>query len=176
MAERVDEPELERWIAAFRGPLVGLFASWGRDWRTAEELAQDTFAEAWLSRARFVGDARELDAVGAWLRGVAFRLNAATARRDRVRRAAPLDEVELSAPVAEEDERRALLVAAFARLDAPHQTVLRMHYLESTGAREVASLLGTTPKAVEDRLYQARRALRAEVARLERRAAQGARR
>ena len=49
---------------------------------------------------------------------------------------------------------------AFARLSLAHQTVLRVYYLEETGAREVAALLGITPKAVEDRLYQARRALR----------------
>jgi len=35
------EPEidLERWIQTFRGPLVGLLASRGADWRAAEELA-----------------------------------------------------------------------------------------------------------------------------------------
>ena len=37
---------------------------------------------------------------------------------------------------------------------------LRMHYLEASSSREVAALLGVTPKAVEGRLYQARKALR----------------
>jgi hypothetical protein len=55
---------LEGWIAAFRGPLIGLLASWGRDWRAAEELAQDTFAEAWVSRGRFVGDFSDTRAYG----------------------------------------------------------------------------------------------------------------
>ncbi len=46
------DPTLERWIALFRGPLTGLLASWGTDWRQAEELAMDTFAEAWLPTAQ----------------------------------------------------------------------------------------------------------------------------
>jgi RNA polymerase sigma-70 factor (ECF subfamily) len=35
-----------------------------------------------------------------------------------------------------------------------------MHYLEETTVNEVAALLSITPKAVEGRLYQARRTLR----------------
>src|SRR5690349_12941978 len=166
--------DLDRWIATFRGPLIGLLASWGSDWRAAEELAQETFAEAWVSRERFNADPGDIEAVGAWLRGIAFRLSCAAARRDRVR-ASPL----LAEPAVEEaptDERRALLVKAFTELSAAHQTVLRMHYLEATSAREVASLLGLTPKAVESRLYQARKELRALVDRAAKREAQGVRR
>lgn len=172
------DEDLERWIAAFRGPLVGLLASWGNDWGAAEELAADAFAEAWVGRARFDADPSDLDAAGPWLRGIAFRLHEAQRRRARVRKAEALDGGAgraLAAPVEEEDERRALLVAAFAELAPQHQTVLRMHYLEASSAQEVAALLGLTPKAVEDRLYQARRALRERVARNAARGAAGAR-
>jgi RNA polymerase sigma-70 factor (ECF subfamily) len=34
-----------------------------------------------------------------------------------------------------------------------------MHYLEETSVKEVAMLLSVSPKTVEGRLYQARRAL-----------------
>lgn len=161
MAE--DSDDLERWIAAFRGPLIGLLASWGADWRAAEELAQDTFAEAWVGRERFRGDPHELEAVGPWLRGIAFHLFRAEGRGAERRDALALSP---DAPATEDegDERREALRAAFARLSGAHQTVLRMHYLEETSAREVAALLGLTPKAVEDRLYQARRTLRELVA------------
>lgn len=166
------DDDLERWIAAFRGPLIGLLASWGNDWRAAEELAADVFAEAWIGRARFDADPAQLDAAGAWLRGIAFRLHESSRRRARVRRAEPIDAASsLAAPIEEQDERRELLVRAFAELPAAQQTVLRMHYLESTSAREVAALLQLTPKAVEDRLYQARRALREHVDRLSARSA-----
>jgi RNA polymerase sigma-70 factor (ECF subfamily) len=163
----VSEPtpdDLERWIEAFRGPLIGLCASFGLDWRAAEELAQDVFAEAWLGRQRFRGDPKVLEAAGAWLRGIAFHLCRAGERRAE-RRSAPLP-LELPAPASEDDERRAELVAAFAKLGQDEQLILRVYYLESTSAREVAALLGITPKAVEGRLYQARRALRSHVERL----------
>ena len=52
------------------------------------------------------------------------------------------------------------LRAAFRELSSEQQGILRMHYLEVTTAREVASLLGITQKAVEQRLARARRALR----------------
>ena len=173
------DDDLERWIAAFRGPLIGLFASWGNDWGAAEDLAADAFAEAWVGRARFAADPADLDAAGAWLRGIAFRLHESRRRRVAVRRAESIDDDaarELAAPVEDEDERRALLVAAFAGLPAAHQTVLRMHYLEESSAREVAALLRLTPKAVEDRLYQARRALRERIERIAAKSAAGARR
>lgn len=166
--------DLERWIEAYRGPLIGLFASWGADWHAAEELAQETFAAAWISRARFRGDPQDIPAVGAWLRGIAFRLSCAAGRRNRDRATPLIDEP--AEEVGEPDERRAVLRRAFAELSAPHQTVLRMHYLEETSAREVAALLGLSPKAVESRLYQARKALRERVERAQSQAAQGVRR
>lgn len=158
------DADLERWIAAFRGPLIGLFASWGNDWRAAEELAADTFAEAWVGRARFAATPSDLAAAGAWLRGIASHLQRSQARRASVRRAQELDGEHLAAPpIADTDQRRELLVDAFAELVPSQQMILRMHYLEETSAREVAALLDLTPKAVEDRLYQARRALREKV-------------
>lgn len=178
MPAATDE-DLERWIAAFRGPLIGLLASWGNDWGTAEELAADAFADAWVGRARFYSDPADLDAAGSWLRGIAFRLHQSRRRRAAVRRA---DSIEgdaaqaVAAPVEVVDERRALLVEAFAGLSPVHQTILRMHYLEESSAREVAALLRITPKAVEVRLYQARRALRERVERIAAKSTAGARR
>lgn len=171
----MDEAALERWIASFRGPLIGLLASWCGNWRDAEELAADVFAEAWLSRARFVGDPNDVERAGAWLRGIAFRLQAAAARRERTRAATPLDGVELAARETLVDERQELLDAAFAKLAAPQQSILRMFYLEETSAREVAALLDITTKAAEERLRAARTELRALVEREASRREHGAR-
>lgn len=160
----LDEAAFGRWIDSFRGPLVGLVASWTGDWREAEEVAQDTFAEAWLGRERFAGDAGDLGAAGAWLRGIAFRVHAARARKGgRLRLVPPGGEgspLDRPAPEADpEDPRLGALRAAFGELGEEHRTVLRMHYLERTSTREVAALLGRTEKAVEHLLRRARRAL-----------------
>ena len=154
------EGAFERWVERFRGPLIGLLASWGSDWRQAEELAQDTFAEAWIGRKRFDGSVFDMHTAGAWLRGIAFHLHQAAQRKNTRSRTTPLTD-PLPLPEEEpEDPRMDALRAAFARLSAPHQTILRMHYLEEVRARDVAALLGMTPKAVENRLYEARKALK----------------
>jgi RNA polymerase sigma factor (sigma-70 family) len=169
MTEHPPSPELiqarellDTWIDAFRGPLVGMLASWGSDWRSAEELAQDTFAEAWVSRERFVGDPHNLELSGPWLRGIAFNLHRSAKRKASAHAALSLEDrdQDLAKEEAEPDERRDAMAQAFGTLKPAHQNILRMHYLEKTSAREVAALLGLTPKAVESRLYQARKALR----------------
>lgn len=163
----VPEAAFERWIDAFRGPLVGLVASWGSDWASAEELAVDTFAEAWMSRSRFQGDPADLGAAGAWLRGIAFRLHQSARRKLRPVSLAPeeLPEPIVLAAADEDEERREALAAAFKELKPEHQSILRMKYLEETSAAEVAALLGITTRAAESRLQQARKALRAKVSR-----------
>ena len=64
--------DLTAFIDAYRGPLVGLIASWGAPWGEAREIAQDSFAEAWLNRESCRGDWNDPAVFGRWLRGVAL--------------------------------------------------------------------------------------------------------
>ena len=151
------EPDLDELIDRFRGPLIGLL----KVWRAADpvELAQDVFAEAWISRRRFDGDWDEADEVGPWLRGIAWNLCAAAGRR-RAGRAGPLEGApEPAAPMEEPDDQRARVRAAIDRLPGELRTAVLMHYLERTPVREVAGLLSVTEKTVEGRLYRARKEL-----------------
>src|SRR5262245_51116877 len=66
--------ELTRFINAYRGPLIGLIASWGAPWADAAEIAQDSFAEAWIKRNYCRGDWTNPEVFGSWLRGVAYNL------------------------------------------------------------------------------------------------------
>lgn len=115
-----------------------------------------------MGRARFAGDPSDLDAVGAWLRGIAMNLFRSSRRARRALRAVPAD-LPME-PEPEEDERQELLRRAFTELRQEHQNILRMYYLEETGTEQVAALLGLSRKATENRLYQARKALREKVA------------
>lgn len=162
----LDRAVFDRWIEAFRGPLVGFVASRVPDWGTATEVAQDAFAEAWIGRGRFEGDPADLGAAGAWLRGIALRLAAARARGGKGPRlvGAALD--AMPSPTKEGDPRLDAMTAAFAELTEEQREVLRMHYLERTSAREVAALLGLTPKAVEQRVHRARADLRRRTLRI----------
>ena len=70
----VGEMDLHAVIEQFRSPLIGALSAWGAAPRDAVDLAQDTFAEGYLSRARFHGEWSDSGAVGAWLYGIAKNL------------------------------------------------------------------------------------------------------
>jgi RNA polymerase sigma factor (sigma-70 family) len=158
--------DLTTLIDAYRGPLIGLIASWGAPWRDAVEISQDSFAEAWLHRNSCRGDWRDIEIFGRWLRGVAknqFR----SWSRSRLRRTARLTDLSAASleqvpalEAAAPTEQIEALREAIELLTAPQRQVVFMHYLEETSVREIATLLGVSLKTVEGRLYQARLTLR----------------
>jgi RNA polymerase sigma factor (sigma-70 family) len=157
--------ELTALVDTFRGPLVGLIASWGAPWADAVEIAQDSFAEAWLRRESCRGDIDDSEVFGRWLRGVAknrYRNWARSQRRERLR-VVPLDPATLEQAAAPEDavsaERLEALRQAIDRLPVKLRQVVLMHYLEETSVKQIAALLSLSAKTIEGRLYQARRAL-----------------
>lgn len=160
--------DLDDLIARFRGPLVGLLASWGASPRDAMELAQDSFAEAYLARERFEGDWSDAGAAGAWLRGIANKLWLAHGRKTRrpdaiARRELAPAEPELTEPEAGEDDTAARLRALIDALPPKWRTVLHLRYVEDSGLTEIAGLLGISERAVEGRLHRARRALKKQL-------------
>ncbi len=153
-------------INRFRGPLVGLIASWGVTHVDASELAQDSFVDAYLNRNSCRGDWQEPEVFGRWLRGVArnnFR-NWLRSRQRREQRIVSIDTATLErtveAPLVAKDQRVVELRIAIDKLPTKQRQVVLMHYLEETSVNDVAALLSVTAKTVEGRLYQARLALR----------------
>ncbi len=159
--------ELDTLIACFRGPLIGLLASWGASARDAQELAQEVFAEAYLARTRFTGDWDDPGATGAWLRGIASKLHLAHQRRgprrlgERERRELAGEELapEASAPL-EADEERTRVREAIGELRESWRTVLTLYYVEGNALKEVAGLLGISERSAEGRLHRARKELK----------------
>ncbi len=154
--------ELNSLIAHFKGPLTGLIASWGASPADAVDLCMDSFAEAYLARERFRGDWNELASTGAWLRGIAHNLFQAHRRRETRPMEALGDrdfarDEDLGA--CERESRASRVRRAMDSLQAPYRTVLYMRYVDGSGLAEVAGLLGISEKAVEGRLYRARKAL-----------------
>ncbi|MAG62482.1 hypothetical protein CMO84_03070, partial [Candidatus Woesearchaeota archaeon] len=132
----VREMDLDALILEFRSPLTGLLSSWGAAPRDAIELAQDTFAEAYLSRERFAGDWADQGAVGGWLCGIAQNLFHASRRKATGGgRLVSLDEAGEPAEgrgddSADSEEDKDLLREALAGLKGPWRTVLTMRYAE----------------------------------------------
>jgi len=154
--------DLDKLVAHFRGPLTGLIASWGASPADAVELCMDTFAEGYLARSKFRGDWNELASTGAWLRGIAYNLHRAHRRRG-LRPVEPLGEHDLpdrdDLSVANEESRADQVRAAMDLLKGEYRTVLYMRYVENSGLAEIAGLLEISERAVEGRLYRARKAL-----------------
>jgi RNA polymerase sigma-70 factor (ECF subfamily) len=121
------------------------------------ELAQDALAEAWLGRARFEGDLASRESVGAWLRGIAFRVHQSARRKRR-----PVEPLPEQVPALEQsvDPHRSALLDAIDGLESKQRAVVLMHYLDEVPVRTTAALLGVPEKTVEGRLYRARKALR----------------
>ena len=156
--------DLAELIETYRDALVGLIASWGPRGADAVTLAQDSFAEAYLRRESCRGDWQDASVFGPWLRGVArnvVRNWQRGERRRRLRIVASEAAVEAAAAQTSDVPERVLaLRAAIERLPKKQREVVLMHYTNDTRVADIAALLGVTPKAVEGRLYQARRALR----------------
>jgi RNA polymerase sigma-70 factor, ECF subfamily len=161
-----DHLDLTAFINAYRGPLIGLIASWGAPWGEAVEIAQDSFAEAWLNRDSCRGDWNDVEVFGRWLRGVALNQyrnwNRSHWRRQRRTVEMMPDVLEQKSGAAEgqQGEHLDALRQAIERLPTKQRQVVLMHYLEESSVNEVAALLSVSVKTVEGRLYQARRNLR----------------
>ncbi len=151
--------DLDKLVEHFRGPLTGLIASWGASPADAIELCMDTFAEGYLVRDKFRGDWDELSSTGAWLRGIAYNLFRAHRRRN-LRPVESLDDTDVAGPSQDPEPTRAEQVRrAMDVLKGEYRTVLYMRYVENSGLAEIARLLGVSERAVEGRLYRARKAL-----------------
>ena len=158
--------DLTALINTYRGPLIGLVASWGAPWGDAIEIAQDSFCDAWLKRESCRGDWNDPEVFGRWLRGVALNRyrNWSRSRRRHRLRIVTLGPAEMAfanaSPDPEPSEQLEALRRAIKRLPAKQLQVVLMHYLEETSVNEVAALLSVSAKTIEGRLYQARRTLR----------------
>ncbi len=157
--------DLTALLNNYRGPLIGLIASWGAPWGDAIEIAQDSFSDAWLKRESCRGDWSDPEVFGRWLRGVALNryrnwLRNRWRNQLRVVTLAPADlELVNAAPDPDPSPQLEALRSAIERLPGKQRQVVLMHYLEETSVKNVAALLSVTAKTVEGRLYQARRAL-----------------
>lgn len=128
----------------------------------ADDVLQQTFLTA-ASRLRAVEDEAHL---WNWLARVA-RQHLGKVWRKRRREGVPLPleaGTELAAEVSAERVMELALERARASLPTDEQALLRMFYDERCSQRDMAGQLGTTPKAVANRLDRVREKLRRIIA------------
>lgn len=150
----------------YRAPIYRLARAQTRDEEAALDLTQECFAAAWHNLGRY-DPQRPLRA---WLARIALNRCRDWHRRRRVRAflrfeapAGTIAAIPDPAPAADAvaADRAALirLSGAVAALPAALREVLLLRTVEDMDQASVAALLGISAKAVETRLYRARRRL-----------------
>ena len=178
-----DLEDMARLVSGHTGALDDLMARHGpkllrylvrslQNEEDADDLAQETFVRVYQSRASFHPRQR----FSTWLYTIASNLV-----RDRFRYRSRHPQVSLDAeqettieaergptPLEEmeTDERVAMIRAAVQELPEELRLALILFEYEELSHAEIAEVLDCSPKAVETRLYRARRQLRERLGRL----------
>jgi RNA polymerase sigma-70 factor (ECF subfamily) len=166
-ARQGDQAAFAALMRRHKGWLYRFIRRYVADRDDAYDVLQESFVAAWGALARFDPE-RPFEA---WLRRIALNKCRDRARRDAVRRAAlrlfgfgASDmSVESVAPPADSavtaDHALRRLETAIAKLPRQLKEPLVLTMLESLSHKEAGALLGINAKAVETRVYRAKRQL-----------------
>lgn len=168
-AKRGDERAYTELVRQHKAALYRFIRAHVGDADEAYDVLQDTFIAAWSAIGRF--DVRR--PFSAWVRRIALNKCRDWGRRRKVRRffftaesldkaragAIPAAPTEASEEQAEDEARAAQLEAAIAALPAPLKEPLILTAIDGLSHQAAGAILGLTPKAVEMRVYRARRML-----------------
>jgi RNA polymerase sigma-70 factor (ECF subfamily) len=167
-AQAGDEAAFTELMGHYKGPVLNFVYRLTGDAAGAEDIAQETFVRAYRNLDRF-SFRKPGDRFSTWLFQVA-RNAAIDAMRHRQHRPAQSLEVtpegqiitDPSDPSDQADlaERSALIAAVIAELPEDQRTALVLSVYEEFSYAEIASVMETTEKSVESRLYRARQFLR----------------
>jgi len=168
---------LDALMERHAGPLFGFLCRFVGDEASADDLAQEAFARVYRHRRDF----REGTRFSTWLFTIAGNLARNHLRARSRRPEVPFDPGSADEPIApaelwmsrgagpdqqlEADERLEAVRRAVSQLPEELREPIVMCELEDLSLKDAAGILGTTVKAVESRLYRARRLLQQKLAR-----------
>jgi RNA polymerase sigma-70 factor (ECF subfamily) len=161
-----DESALNKLIRKYQEPLFWFIWRYAGDEETARDLLQETFVRLYFGIRRFKPHAK----FATWLYSIAMNLCRDYARSKQRRQSyvtESLDAADLHHEVAdrgaaadvESHERLAALEKAIKELPHDLRTALLLFAVEGRSQQECAELLGVSAKAVETRVYRARKRL-----------------
>jgi RNA polymerase sigma factor (sigma-70 family) len=134
----------------------------------AHDLTAETFAQAWLARARFRDEAG--GSAGPWLFAIARHVLSTSVRRGRLERAACerlriLERLDREPAVEEPDETWLDgLDEALAELPESQLDAIRLRFADDLAYDDVAEELGTSPQAARVRVHRGLQTLRIRLA------------
>lgn len=132
------------------------------DFHLAEDVAQETFVEAYCS----LGDLRDAEAFPAWLRRIVLKYCDRISRRKRVC-TVPLEAVaepmafdDRPDDVAERREMQERVIAAICSLPDGQRMATALFYIDGYSQAEIAAFLDVPVTTVKKRLHDARKRLK----------------
>jgi RNA polymerase sigma factor (sigma-70 family) len=163
VAARADAGAFRELYERYAARIYGYHLRRSQDPHAAHDLTAETFAQAWLSRARFRDEAR--GSAGPWLFGIARHVLLVSVRQRRLERSAceRLGVLDAAArdPVSEPDDTWLDgLDEALAHLPEAQQQAIRLRVVDDLGYDEAAEQLATTPQAVRARVSRGLSTLR----------------
>jgi RNA polymerase sigma factor (sigma-70 family) len=149
-----DAPAFSSLVRLHQSSLRGFLRRLARgDHALADDVAQDTFLEAWRKIAQFRGEG----SFAGWLHRIAYSRYLMTARR---RKLEPLDP-EWEPPAAETDpDLRLDLEKAMARLSLPERAALTLCYAQGYSNEEGAEILAMPLGTLKSHILRGREKLR----------------
>jgi RNA polymerase sigma-70 factor (ECF subfamily) len=170
-AQAGDEPAFTALISHYKRPVLNFVCRLTGDVPGAEDIAQDAFVRAYRKLHTFAFR-RAGDRFSSWLFQLA-RHAAIDAMRHRQRRPAqsievtPEGEMTSGGPdpagQAQSGDLEALIRAAIRDLPEDQRTALVLSVYEDLSCAEIATIMGSSERSVEARLYRARQTLRARL-------------
>ena len=139
----------------------------------AQDVTQDAFLSVWQNIGQFKFKSR----FSTWFYRIVKNkaLNLIDQRQRRKTEPMDIDDTQPWVPLETEtperlalrEERKQLVHAALARLKENHRTILVLRELQELSYNEIAEVVGCTLGRVKSRLHEARKALRAELEKID---------
>lgn len=152
-----------RLYRAHHGPIASMLYRRLGDAHAAEDLAAQTFINAWQALPRYTHTGAPFRA---WLMRIAINEARRWSRRQSRRRDVE-GSVSPSPSAPGDDEQHARVRAAIRSLSLDHQDVITLVYFESLSVEQTAAVLSVRPGTVKSRLSRAREALKSKLGRTE---------
>jgi RNA polymerase sigma-70 factor (ECF subfamily) len=157
LARDGDAQAYARIVARYQSLVFGVAYHQLERFEDARDVAQDVFIQAFLR----LGQLRDGERLGAWLRQIA--VNECRAWQRRRRPTLPLDAWEGAADDGPRTETRVLVHQALARLDEASRLAVTLFYLHAYSMQEIGEFLGEPVTTIKSRLRNARLKLRKEM-------------
>ena len=161
-----DLKAFDRLVEKYQGRLYNSLVHWSGSPEDAEDIAQETFVQAYRKLDSFQGRSSFFT----WLYRIAFHLAVSRTRRKRREQSLEARVEETGQEVVSEDESAERLVLraeqvamvrkAIACLQEDHRAVLVLRDLEGLCYETIGEILELAPGTVRSRLHRARQQLR----------------